>query len=173
MEIAFQELHARLEVEILDRILEQSPEFLEQLILRLLAAMRYGGGDAESWTVTGRSGDGGLDGMIKEDALGLAKIYVQAKKYSRETTVQSRDVREFAGALDATGTDKGVFVTTSSFPPSAGKYVAQSRKRIVLIDGQELARLMVKYDVGVRTQTKFEIKRIDEDFFESEGMSLS
>lgn len=115
--------------------------------------------------VTGRSADGGIDGTIWEDALGLNEVYVQAKKYAAGNAVGEGALRNFAGAIDASGTTKGVFVTTSSFTASAREYVRVSPKRIVLIDGPELARLLVSHDVGVRTKTLHKIKRIDEDYF--------
>ena len=131
-------------------------------VRRLVAAMGQ---------VTGRSGDGGTDGTIREDALGLDEVYVQAKKYAEGNTVGESDLRNFAGAIDAAGTNKGVFVTTASFTPAARRYVRRSPKRIVLIDGGELARRMVKHNVGVRPRIPrvfYEIKRIDEDYFSQE-----
>ena len=131
--------------------------------------MGYGGGDPAMGRVTGRSGDGGIDGTIREDILGLDEVYVQAKKYAEGKTVGESDLRNFAGAIDAAGTNKGVFVTIAGFTQAARKYVARSPKRIVLIDGEELARLMVAKDIGVRTRVKHEIKRIDEDYFSEEA----
>ena len=139
------------------------------MIVDLLIAMGYGGGDAAMGHVTGRSGDGGIDGTIREDALGLDEVYIQAKKYT-DGTVGEGALRNFAGAIDAAGTTKGVFVTTTSFTRAAREYVARSPKRIVLIDGEELARLMVVHDIGVRTRVRHEIKRIDEDYFGQETM---
>ena len=164
------ELRTMLEAEILDRVLNLAPVFLERAVVDLLIAMGYGGGDAAMGRVTGRSGDGGIDGTIREDALGLDEVYVQAKKYGNGNTVGEGDLRNFAGAIDAAGTTKGVFVTTAGFTRAARDYVARSPKRIVLIDGQELARLMVKHGVGVRTRVRHEIKRIDEDYFDQEAM---
>ena len=120
--------------------------------------------------VTGRSGDGGIDGTIREDALGLDEVYVQAKKYADGNTVGEGDLRNFAGAIDAAGTTKGVFVTTAGFTSAAKNYVARSPKRIVLIDGRELARLMVAHDVGVRTLDLVKVQRIDEDYFDQETL---
>ena len=120
--------------------------------------------------VTGRSGDGGIDGTIREDALGLDEVYVQAKKYADGNTVGEGDLRNFAGAIDAAGTTKGVFVTTAGFTSAAKNYVARSPKRIVLIDGRELARLMVAHDVGVRTLDLVKVQRIDEDYFDQESL---
>ena len=120
--------------------------------------------------VTGGSGDGGIDGTIREDALGLDEVYVQAKRYAEGTTVGESDLRNFAGAIDAAGTTKGVFVTTAGFTAAAKRYVERSPKRIVLIDGAELARLMVEHGVGVRPLMRYEVRRIDEDYFD-EGAS--
>lgn len=167
---AVQQLRDVLEAEVLDRVREAKPEFLEQVIVDLLLAMGYGGGDPAMGRVTGRSGDGGIDGTIREDALGLDEVYVQAKRYADGSTVGEGALRNFAGAIDAAGTSKGVFVTTTRFTDGAKDYVDRSPKRIVLIDGKELARLMVAHDVGVRTRIRHVIKRIDEDYFRREGL---
>ena len=120
--------------------------------------------------VTGRAGDGGIDGTIKEDKLGLDEVYVQAKKYASGSSVGAGELRNFVGALVGAHAQKGVFVTTANFTASAQKFAAQSPKRIVLINGEELARLMVRYDVGVRVRDPHRppilIKGIDEDFFD-------
>ena len=165
-----QQLRDTLEAEVLDRVREAPPKFLEQVVVDLLIAMGYGGGDAAMGRVTGRSGDGGIDGTIREDALGLDEVYLQAKKYAAGNTVGENDLRNFAGAIDAAGTTKGVFVTAASFTRSARGYVERSPKRIVLIDGEELARLMVTHDVGVRRKIHYEVKRIDEDYFDLEDL---
>ena len=157
-----------LESDVLDRIRDSDPAFLERVVVDLLIAMGYGGGDATMGRVTGQSGDGGIDGTIREDALGLDEVYVQAKKYAAGNSVGEGDLRNFAGAIDAAGTTKGVFVTTSSFTPAARKYLTRSPKRIVLIDGKELAHLMVQHDIGVRAKMNLEVKRIDEDYFQGE-----
>ena len=167
---AVQQLSNLLQADVLSRVRGAAPAFLEQVVVDLLIAMGYGGGDATMGSVTGRSGDGGIDGTIREDALGLDEVYVQAKKYAEGNTVGEGDLRNFAGALDAAGTVKGVFVTTTRFTRSAEEYVARSPKRIVLIDGAELARLMVRYGIGVRTRVHHEIKRIDEDYFSQEAL---
>ena len=167
LERVVQQLRDELEADVLERVREAPPAFLEQVVVDLLIAMGYGKGDAAMGRVTGRSGDGGIDGKIREDALGLDEVYVQAKKYADGNTVGEGEVRNFAGAIDAAGTTKGVFVTTSGFTSAAKNYVARSPKRIVLIDGEELARLMVAHSIGVRTRI-CEIKRIDEDYFDQE-----
>jgi len=141
---AARQLSAALEADVLGRVRDAAPAFLERVVVDLLIAMGYGGGDATMGRVTGCSGDGGIDGTIREDALGLDEVYVQAKKYAEDNAVGEGDLRNFAGALDAAGTVKGVFVTTARFTRAAKDYVARSPKRIVLIDGTELARLMVR-----------------------------
>ena len=164
------EMRAMLEAELLDRIRSAAPAFLEQVVVDLLLSMGYGGGDADRGRVTGRAGDGGIDGTIREDALGLDEVYVQAKKYAEGSAVGEGDLRNFSGAIDAAGTTKGVFVTTADFTKSAREYVDRSPKRIVLIDGEELARLMVHHNVGVRTRDHYEVKRIDQDYFDQDSM---
>ena len=158
-------LRSMLEAEVLESILKCPSTFLEKVVIDLLIAMGYGGGNAEMGSVTGGPGDGGIDGNVREDALGLNEIYMQAKKYDRGNSVNASHLREFAGALDVSGTDKGVFVTTSNFNGAALDYVKKSNKRIVLIDGKELARLMVMHGVGVRPRTTYEIKQIDKDYY--------
>ena len=170
LERIVQQLRDELEADVLYRVREAPPAFLEQVVVDLLIAMGYGKGDAAMGRVTGRSGDGGIDGKIREDALGLDEVYVQAKKYADGNTVGEGEVRNFAGAIDAAGTTKGVFVTTSGFTSSAKDYVSRSPKRIVLIDGKDLARLMVAHNIGVRTRIRHEIKRIDEDYFDQEAL---
>ena len=168
MDRADRQLRAELQADVLERIRNAPPEFLERVVVDLLGAMGYGGGDPSMGRVTGGSGDGGIDAAIREDALGLDEVYVQAKKYAEENTVGEAALRNFAGAIDAAGTSKGVFVTTSAFTKAAKNYVQKSPKRIVLIDGEELARLMVVHDVGMRIQHQYKIRRIDEDYFAQE-----
>jgi len=165
LERAAQQLRHALEIDLLERVRNAEPACLEQVVIDLLVAMGYGGGDPAMGRVTGRSGDGGIDGTVREDTLGLDEVYVQAKKYAEGNTVGESDLRNFAGAIDAAGTNKGVFVTTAGFTRAAHEYVKLSPKRIVLIDGKELARLMVAKGVGVRTRVTHEIRRIDEDYF--------
>jgi len=166
---AARQLSGALEADVLHRVLDAAPVFLERVVVNLLIAMGYGGGDATMGQVTGRSGDGGIDGTIREDALGLDEVYVQAKKHAEGNTVGEGDLRNFAGAIDAAGTTKGVCVTTAGFTRAAKDYVARSPKRIILIDGAELARLMVKHGIGVRTRASYEIKKLDEDYFDREA----
>ena len=161
------ELNNALKVDVLDRVRNADPSFLERVVVGLLIRMGYGGGDPENGRVTGGSGDGGIDGTIREDALGLDEVYVQAKKYT-DRTVGEPELRNFVGAM--VGTTKGVFVTTSVFTKQAVEYVGRSEKRIILIDGEKLAQLMVKHGIGVRTRLTCEIKRVDEDWFDQEAL---
>ena len=166
---AADQLREQVQGELLGRVREASPAFVERIVVDLLTAMGYGGGDPDMGRVTGGPSDRGIDGTIREDALGLDEVYVQAKRYAKGTNVGEGDLRNFAGAIDAAGTTKGVFVTTSSFTRAARDYVNRSPKRIVLIDGEELARLMEVHNVGVRTRVRHEVKRIDEDYFDLDG----
>ena len=164
------QLRQSLEADLLDRVRAAPSAFLERVVVDLLIAMGYGGGDTARGRVTGQAGDGGIDGTIWEDALGLDEVYLQAKKYAAGTTVGEGDLRNFAGAIDAANTTKGVFVTTAGFTRSATDYVAKSPKRIVLIDGEELARLMVVHEIGVRTRIRYAVKRIAEDYFDGDDL---
>lgn len=158
-------LLAALETDLLDRILSMSPAFFENLIVELLIAMGYGGGRAEMGKAVGRAGDSGIDGTIKEDALGLDVVYMQAKRYAPENSIGRPEVQGFAGSLDGVRATKGIFITTSSFTANAREFADKISKRIILIDGAELARLMVSHNVGVRVRSTYEIKKVDEDYF--------
>lgn len=151
--------------ELLDRVLAQPPAFLERLALHLLRAMGYGGKEA-LFAHTGRPGDAGLDGIVRQDALGLELVGVQAKRYDRGSTVQRPEIQAFVGALQGAQTSRGVFVTTSGFSRGARQFAEQVPLRLVLIDGTELTRLMVRYDVGVTIKETYQIKSVDDDFFE-------
>lgn len=152
--------------ELLDRVLAQPPAFLERLSLRLLRAMGYGGREA-LLTHTGRPGDRGLDGVIRQDALGLDLVGVQAR-YDRDAAVQHPEMQAFVGALQGAQTSRGVFVTTGRFSSGARQFAAQVPIRLVLIDGTELTRLMVRYNVGVAVRENYELKAVDSDFFEDD-----
>ena len=164
---ANQQLRATLESQVLDMVRSAEPSFFEKIVVDLLVAMGYGGGDPTMGSVTPRSGDGGIDGIVKQDRLGLDHVSIQAKKYAEGNTVGVNSLRNFVGAIDSAGTSKGVFVTTSTFTSGAEKHARRSQKQIVLIDGKELARLMVEFNVGVRLQHAYEIKEIDKDYFEN------
>ena len=159
----YQELRNALADELLQQIADQSPKFFEHLVLDLLLKMGYGGSREDAAQVVGKSGDEGIDGIIKEDRLGLDVIYVQAKRW--KNSVGSPDIQGFIGALQLKGAHKGIFITTSSFTAAARDVATRIGNRIVLIDGTQLAQLMIDYGVGVATETTYEIKRIDSDYF--------
>ena len=131
----------------------------------LLVTMGYGGSRAEAGKAIGRSGDEGIDGIIKEDPLGLEIVYVQAKRYQIGNTVGRPAIQAFAGSLDGFGATKGIFATTSSFSKEAADYANRIAKRIILIDGEALSDLLIEHSVGVRATQRFELKRVDEDYF--------
>lgn len=150
--------------ELLQRVKQSPPAFFERLVVDVLMAMGYGGFDSTNGQVTQYSGDGGIDGIINEDKLGLDTIYIQAKRW--ENTVPVSAVRDFAGSLLSKKARKGVFITTSSFPQSAYDFVRSIDPKIVLIDGEQLTRMMIEYNVAVAKSKVYEIKRIDNDYFE-------
>lgn len=164
IEAAYQAVQSALRAELLERIVQNTPAFFEQLIVDLLIAMGYGGSHKNAATQLGRSGDGGVDGVINEDRLGLDRVYVQAKRYA-DTTVGRPDVQAFVGSLVGHGATKGVFVTTSAFSSHARDYVKHLAQRVILIDGERLTDLMIEHGVGVRVSRRVEFKRLDEDFF--------
>jgi restriction system protein len=157
-----------LRVELLARVLEQPPSFFERLIVELLVAMGYGGSHEDAARQLGKSGDGGIDGVIDEDRLGLDRIYVQAKRYAPGTAVGRPEVQAFVGSLVGIGASKGVFVTTSSFSGHAIQYANTLQQRVILIDGARLTELMIEFGVGVRVSREITVKRLDEDFFTGE-----
>lgn len=157
-------LNQSLADDLLVEILAMSPRFFEQLVVDLMVAMGYGGSQQDAAQTTRYQSDGGIDGIIKEDRLGLDSIYLQAKRYT-EKTVGRPEIQAFAGALDLHRARKGVFITTSSFSSEAMEYVGLIEKRIVLIDGQRLATLMIEYGVGVTTRQTLTIKALDSDYF--------
>lgn len=161
-------LTTALKAELLQRVLEQSPAFFERLIVDLLVTMGYGGSHEDAARQLGKSGDGGIDGVIDEDRLGLDRIYVQAKRYSTGA-VGRPEIQGFVGSLVGLGASKGVFVTTSTFSRQALDYAKALQQRVILIDGARLTELMVEFGVGVRINRIVEVKRVDEDFFADEG----
>jgi restriction system protein len=165
MEQALVDIEAALAGELLVRIMESSPQFFEELVLDLLEAMGYGG-EPTMRRHLGGSGDEGVDGVIDEDRLGLDQLYVQAKRWSNP--VGRREIQGFVGALEGKRAGKGVFITTSTFNQNAREYAAGLTRRVVLIDGQRLGELLVRHGVGVRTRRAFEVKEIDDDYFEEE-----
>ena len=160
-----EESYDELAAELLDRILAQPPAFLETLSLKLLRAMGYGGRES-LLDHTGKPGDSGLDGIVRQDALGLDLVGVQAKRYDKDNTVQRPDIQAFVGALQGAQTTRGVFVTTGRFSSGALQFADNVAMRLRLIDGKELTRLMVRYNVGVQARETFELKQIDEETFD-------
>lgn len=154
-----------LAADLLDRILAQPPRFLETLSLKLLRAMGYGGRES-LLEHTGKPGDSGLDGVVRQDALGLDLVGVQAKRYEKDSTVGRPDIQAFVGALQGAQTSRGVFVTTGKFSPGAKQFAENVAMRLRLIDGMELTKLMVRYNVGVQVRETFDLKQIDEETFE-------
>jgi len=166
MRAAHRQIEAGLAEELLDRVRAAPPDFFERLVVGLLLAMGYGGSAADAGRALGRSGDDGVDGVIDQDALGLDRVYIQAKRYAVNNSVGPGAIRDFFGSLDRHKAAKGLFVTTSTFTSSARETTEHLSKRIVLIDGELLARLMIRHNVGCRAEEVLHIKRIDEDFFE-------
>jgi restriction system protein len=157
---------AALSADLLDRVREGSPAFFERLIVELLIAMGYGGSSDEAGRALGRSGDDGVDGVIDQDPLGVDQIYVQAKRYGEGNNVGPAAIRDFFGALSLKKAHKGIFVTTSAFSDSAIQTARDLGSRIVLIDGIQLAKLMIRFNVGCREEEVLHLKKLDEDFFE-------
>jgi restriction system protein len=166
MRTAHKQIEAALAQDLLDRIYTSPPVFFERLIVSLLLKMGYGGSATDAGRALGRSGDDGVDGVIDQDALGLDRVYIQAKRYADGNNIGAGAIRDFFGSLDRHKAAKGLFVTTSAFSSSARETAEFLSKRIVLIDGQQLARLMIRYDVGCRVEEVLHIKKLDEDFFE-------
>lgn len=163
---AHEQLETTLAHELLDRIRQAPPEFFESLIVSLLLAMGYGGSLDNAGRALGRSGDGGVDGVIDQDARGLDRVFIQAKRYMDGNNIGSGAIRDFFGSLNLNKATKGLFVTTSTFSPSAVKTAEQLSHRIVLVDGEHLAKLMVRYNIGCRIEETLYIRRLDEDFFD-------
>ena len=168
MRTAHLQIETALGQDLLDRVRSAPPDFFERLIVNLLLSMGYGGSRADKAGRTlGRSGDDGVDGVIDQDALGLDRVYIQAKRYAAGNNIGSGAIRDFFGSLDRHKATKGLFVTTSTFSVSARETAEFLSKRIVLIDGDQLAALMVQQNVGCRIEDTLHIKKIDEEFFDS------
>jgi len=163
---AQRQLDAQLALDLLARVQAAPPDFFERLVVQLLIAMGYGGSFAEAGRALGRSGDGGVDGVIDQDALGLDRIYVQAKRYATDNLAGPGTIRDFFGALNVRRATKGLFVTTSGFTKSALDTAEQFTARIVLMDGKQLANLMIRFNVGCRVHEVVTLKRLDEEFFD-------
>jgi len=166
LEEAYDRLRRGLESELLQRVMGASPAFFERVVIDLLVKMGYGGSFRDAGQAIGKSGDGGIDGIIKEDRLGLDVIYVQAKRW--EGSVGRPEIQKFAGALQGHRARKGVFITTSAFSKDAYEYVERIDSKIVLIDGATLTQFMVDSGVGVSLETSYEVKRVDSDYFSEE-----
>lgn len=165
LESAYENLRDELSDELLARLKKSSPTFFERVVVELLVKMGYGGSRADAGKAIGRSGDGGIDGIIKEDRLGLDVVYIQAKRWDNNS-VGRPDVMQFAGALQAQKANKGIFITTSRFTDDARSYVSQIGSKIVLIDGEQLTNLMIENDVGISTVSLYPVKKIDTDYFD-------
>jgi len=166
LESSYQGLRHDLALELLERVKNSPPRFFENLVVDLLVAMGYGGSKADAGQAVGRSGDGGIDGIIKEDKLGLDVVYVQAKRW--EDTVGRPVVQAFAGSLEGQRARKGVLITTSQFSQDARDYVTRIEKKIVLIDGEQLAQLMIDHNIGVTEVASYVVKKADLDYFSEE-----
>jgi restriction system protein len=165
---AHRRIQESLAVDLIDRVRSASPAFFETLIVNLLLAMGYGGSSEEAGRALGRSGDDGIDGVIDQDPLGVDQVYIQAKRYAEGNTVGAGAIRDFFGGLSLKRASKGIFVTTSTFSPSAVETARGLGSRIVLIDGAHLARLMIRYNVGCRDEEILHLKKVDEDFFDTD-----
>lgn len=164
---AHKQISDELVEELLDTIKKQSPQFFERLVVKLLVAMGYGGSFEDAASVTRYTHDEGIDGVIKEDKLGLDSIYIQAKRYDG-SSVGRKEIQSFVGALSGKGATKGVFITTSTFTKDAKEYKPASNIKIVLIDGMALCNYLIEYNLGVTVRQTYEIKKIDSDFFSEE-----
>lgn len=163
IEAAYQRIRQSLALELLDTIKTCSPSFFERLVVDLLVRMGYGGTRKDAGRAIGKSGDGGIDGIINEDRLGLDIVYIQAKRW--ENSVSRPEIQKFAGALQGQRARKGIFITTSDFSEGARDYVSRIDTKIVLIDGNTLAQLMIDFNVGVNAFASYELKRVDTDYF--------
>jgi restriction system protein len=166
LEGAYQKLRGDLAADLLQRLKTCSPTFFERLVVEVIVKMGYGGTRKDAGKAIGKSGDGGIDGIIKEDKLGLDAIYIQAKRW--ENTVGRPEIQKFVGALTGQRAKKGLFITTSEFSSDAEDYVSRIDAKVVLIDGETLAQLMIDHNVGVSTVATYDIKKVDSDYFSEE-----
>ncbi len=166
LESAYQSIRNDLAADLLQRLKTCSPAFFERLVVEVIVKMGYGGTRKDAGEAIGRSGDGGIDGIIKEDKLGLDAIYIQAKRW--ENTVGRPEIQKFVGALTGQRAKKGLFITTSNFSSDAEDYVSRIDAKVVLIDGETLAQLMIENNVGVSTVNTYEVKKVDSDYFSEE-----
>lgn len=166
IDTAYNELNQSLIEELIESMFTMDPYRFEQLVVDLLFSMGYGGSRSEAAQVTKKSNDEGIDGIINEDRLGLDVVYIQAKRYKRESTIGRKDIQSFVGALAGKQANKGVFITTSGFKKTAVEYAKSVPQKIILIDGIRLSELMIEYNIGVSTIRTVELKRLDSDYFE-------
>jgi restriction system protein len=165
---SYQKIRQSLASELLNKVIELSPAFFERLVVELLVKMGYGGTIKDAGKAMGKSGDEGIDGTIKEDKLGLDIIYIQAKRWKTGSLVGRPEIQKFVGALAGQGAKKGIFITTSNFTKDALEYTPRNETKIVLINGVQLAQLMIDYNLGCTTQQIYELKKIDSDYFGEE-----
>ena len=168
IDTAFQDFQKTLAEDLLDKIRKISPSFFEKLVVSLLVKMGYGGSIKDAGKAVGKTGDEGIDGIIKEDKLGLDVIYIQAKRWKENNIIGRPEIQKFVGALAGQGAKKGIFITASSFSKEALEYKPMNDTKVILIDGMELANLMIEYNLGVAPLHNYELKRIDSDYFEEE-----
>ena len=166
LESAYQKIRNDLAADLLQRMKTCSPTFFERLVVEVIVKMGYGGTRQDAGKAVGKSGDGGIDGIIKEDKLGLDAIYIQAKRW--DNTVGRPEIQKFVGALTGQRAKKGLFITTSEFSADAEDYVSRIDAKVVLIDGETLAQLMIDHNVGVSTVNTYELKKVDSDYFAEE-----
>lgn len=166
IEESFSQLNASLAGDLMEEVMKLTPTEFEKLVVQLLLKMGYGSGIEDAGFVTQQTNDGGIDGIIKEDQLGFSSIYIQAKQWAKDRTVDRTEIQKFAGALQGQSASKGMFITTGRFSSGAEEFAKTLKgSKIVLIDGKHLTRLMIKYNLGVSTEIVYEVKRIDTDFF--------
>jgi restriction system protein len=168
LETAYLKIRKSLALEIINKVIQLPPAFFEKLVVELLVKMGYGGSIQDAGKAIGKTNDEGIDGTIKEDKLGLDIIYIQAKRWQPGNTVGRPEIQKFVGALAGQGAKKGIFITTSSFTKDAIEYQLRNETKIVLIDGDQLSQMMIDYDLGVSPVNKYEIKRLDHDYFGDE-----
>jgi len=168
LENSYLKIRKDLAQEIINKVVSLPPNFFEKLVVELLVKMGYGGSLKDAGKAIGKSGDEGIDGTIKEDKLGLDIIYIQAKRWTPGNIIGRPELHKFVGALAGQGAKKGIFITTSTFTKEAREYIPRNETKIVLIDGETLSQYMIDYNIGVALQQSYEVKKIDNDYFEIE-----
>ena len=169
LDTAFQQVNGALSSQLMDEVMKLTPFEFERMVVKLLLHMGYGNGIDDAGMVTQQSNDGGIDGIIKEDQLGFSHIYIQAKQWAVDRTVEKPEIQKFVGALQGQQAQKGLFITTAKFSSGALKFAENLLDaKVVLVDGSTLTKLMIKYNVGVSVEHVYEVKRLDSDFFEEE-----